>query len=857
MDSFIKIPMIKKYTFFFCLLFITSISFSQVVNVNPDPDGEPWLAGKLRPLTADDWVFLDQLPRLTTPPELSSRGLPPAVDNSQQPYFRPIFNQDGGSCGQASGMGYCFTYEIDCERQVPADNLVTQYPTHYTWNFLNGGDGGGSWYFDGWVIVKSDGCPNVLDWGGDFAYGGWSRWMNGYDDYYSGMQNKVLDIFAISVGNEHGLETLKNWLFDHFGKREPGGLACFAAGVSNYFTMDNLSPGTPESGKSVVVWWDSEVNHAMTIVGYNDSIRYDFNGDGQYTNHIDINGDGQVTMKDWEIGALKFANSWGPWFGDQGTAYMMYKGLADATSQGGIWTNTVHVITTRPVYDPFITFKATVKHTSRNKIRLVAGVAADTSATEPDYEFTFPVFYHQGGPLYMQGGNTEADKTLEFGLDITPLLGHIVSGEPARFFFSLVEMDFNNTGTGEIVSLSLIDYTDGGEEVTCPLQHVPIVEHGTTTISVCKTVTFNSPYIATEALPPATANEPYSVQMEASGGTPPYAWDILINYEESHIIGIYPAITDEQLIPTDNDDGYITKELDFLFPFYGEMTNQVTLLTDGSIVFEEAFTYIRDEEKLKTSRAISAYCTDLMLYPDQGDGIFYQGNSQMAMFRWKASKYNEPEVNIDVVVVLFPSGIIDFYYADDITNGTGWGAGISKGDGESFSIACISNTGTIPDNYALRFRPPEYPAEMSITHNGLFSGVPSVNDYTWDITFRITDYLNITSTKTLPFSTLHVGMEAPAMNGKTIPVDIRPNPFSSEVSLLFVMEQKEQVEMSVYNQAGQHVRTLINPQVLPAGKHSVQWNGTSDAGTLVNNGIYYCILKAGSDQHSVKIVLLR
>jgi len=65
------------------------------------------------------------------------------------------------------------------------------------------------------------------------------------------------------------------------------------------------------------------------------------------------------------------------------------------------------------------------------------------------------------------------------------------------------------------------------------------------------------------------------------------------------------------------------------------------------------------------------------------------------------------------------------------------------------------------------------------------------------------------------------------------------------------------VEMSVYNQAGQHVRTLINPQVLPAGKHSVQWNGTSDAGTLVNNGIYYCILKAGSDQHSVKIVLLR
>ncbi|HOW24309.1 MAG TPA: FlgD immunoglobulin-like domain containing protein [Bacteroidales bacterium] len=849
--------MIKKYIVFIIILFITNNLLSQVVNVNPDPNGEPWLAGQLRPLTADDWAFLDQLPRLTTPPEMIGRGLPPMVDNSQQPYFRPIFNQDGGSCGQASGMGYCFTYEIDCERQVPANNLVTQYPTHYTWNFLNGGNGGGSWHFDGWVIVKADGCPNVLDWGGDFAYGGWSRWMSGYDDYYNGMHNRVLDIFAINVGNEHGLETLKNWLFDHMGKREPGGLACFAAGVSNNFTMTTLPYGTPEAGKSVVTWWNSEVNHAMTIVGYNDSVRYDFNGDGQYTNHIDINGDGQVTMKDWEIGALKFANSWGPWFGDGGTAYMMYKGLADATSQGGIWTNTVHVITTRPAYDPFITFKATVKHTSRNKIRFVAGVAADTSATEPDYEFTFPVFYHQGGDLYMQGGSSEADKTLECGLDITPLLGHIVSGEPARFFFSLVEMDFNNAGTGEIVSLSLIDYTNGGEEVASPLQHVPIVEHGTTTISVCKTVTFDAPVIATELLPPATVDEPYSVQMEASGGTPPYVWDILINYEENHIIGIYPAITDEQLIPTDNDDGYVTKELGFSFPYYGEMMDHVTLLTDGSIVFEEAFTYIRDEEKLKTSKAISAYCADLMLYPDQGDGIFYQGSSQAAIFRWKASKFNEPDVNIDVAVVLFPNGFIDFYYADDITGGTGWGAGVSKGDGESFTIACISNAGSIPDNYALEYRPPDYPAEMSITAAGLFSGTPSRDNHSWDITFRITDFLNITATRTLPFSTLHVGIDTPDPIIRDIPVMIRPNPFSSEVSLMFDLVRETQVEMSVYSLSGQLVTTLIRPQVLPAGNHSIQWNGTSDAGTLVNTGIYYYRMNAGDRKSTGKIILLR
>ena len=32
----------------------------------------------------------------------------------------------------------------------------------------------------------------------------------------------------------------------------------------------------------------------MTIVGYNDSIRFDYNGDGKYTNDVDQNEDGII-----------------------------------------------------------------------------------------------------------------------------------------------------------------------------------------------------------------------------------------------------------------------------------------------------------------------------------------------------------------------------------------------------------------------------------------------------------------------------------------------------------------------------------------------------------------------------------
>lgn len=848
--------MARKYTILICLYLLSNALIAQVVNVNPDPGGDPWLAGGLRPLTADDWEFLNDLPRLTTPPERAGRDLPAAVDNTTQPYFRPIFMQDGGSCGQASGMGYCFTYEIDCERGVPADNLLTQYPTHYTWNFLNGGTGGGSWHFDGWVIVQSDGCPNVLDWGGDYAYGGYSRWMSGYDEYYNGMHNKVLDIFAIQVGNEQGLETLKHWLFNHLGKKEPGGLAVFAAGVSNDFTMTSLPAGTPEAGKSVVVWWDAEVNHAMTIVGYNDSIRYDFNGDGQYTNHIDINSDGTVNVKDWEIGALKFANSWGMGFGDGGTSYMMYKGLADATSQGGIWTNTIHVITTRQVYDPFVTLKGTVKHTSRDKIRFMAGVSADTNALKPDYEMTFPLFRNQGGNLYMQGGYSEEDKTLEYGLDITPLLSQITSGQPARFFFSIVETDPANTGTGEMVSLSLTDYTSG-EEIIFPQQHLPIAENDTTTVSVCATISFNAPSITTEELPPAVVNEPYNVQLEASGGTPPYAWDLLINYEENPIIGIYPAINDELLVPTDYDDGYAIRELEFSFPFYGETYDQVTLLTDGSIVFEEAFDYIRDEEKLKNSKVITAYCADLMIYPGQGDGIYYQGNASSATFRWKTSKYDEPDVDIDVVVVLNASGIIDFYYANSMTDGTGWASGISKGDGQSFTIASVSNTNSLPDNCALEFRPPDYPMGMNITGDGIFQGVPALDNHSWEITFRVTDYLNIASTKALTLSTGHVDVPAPGEMAGQLSADVRPNPFSTETRIGFYLDQMTQVELKIYNLEGKQVKTLIHPRPFQPGSHAVVWNGSTDTGSVAKNGVYHYFLKAGNRIGTGKIVLLK
>jgi len=68
------------------------------------------------------------------------------------------------------------------------------------------------------------------------------------------------------------------------------------------------APGTPEAGKEFVYAWGTSGDHALTIVGYNDDVRFDWNDDVEYTNDEDINDDGKVNMWDWEIGAVKIAN---------------------------------------------------------------------------------------------------------------------------------------------------------------------------------------------------------------------------------------------------------------------------------------------------------------------------------------------------------------------------------------------------------------------------------------------------------------------------------------------------------------------------------------------------------------------
>ncbi len=84
-----------------------------------------------------------------------------------------------------------------------------------------------------------------------------------------------------------------------------------------------------------------------------------------------------------------------------------------------------------------------------------------------------------------------------------------------------------------------------------------------------------------------------------------------------------------------------------------------------------------------------------------------------------------------------------------------------------------------------------------------------------------------------------------------------PNPFNASTTISFDLPNSGDVEISVYNSLGQHVKTLFARGTYPAGTVSVVWDSTSDAGTAVSSGIYFYRIETESAVYSGKMLLLR
>ena len=65
-----------------------------------------------------------------------------------------------------------------------------------------------------------------------------------------------------------------------------------------------------------------------------------------------------------------------------------------------------------------------------------------------------------------------------------------------------------------------------------------------------------------------------------------------------------------------------------------------------------------------------------------------------------------------------------------------------------------------------------------------------------------------------------------------------PNPFNPTTMIHYQLPKLTDVTIDVYNVLGGKVATLVNGK-MPAGMHSISWNGKDDAGNIVGNGVYF------------------
>lgn len=826
----------------------------KLINVNPDPDGQPWYAGGVPDkLTPEQLKKLESLPVL----DFSKRNveLPYKADNSQNDFFRPVFNQQGGSCAQASGVGYQFTYEVNFKQNTSAKLIQNQFPSHYTWNYLNEGIGLGSVTLDGWDIIKATGCPTVATFGGMTGDDRTNtKYMNSYDKYVSGMNWRVDSVSRFKITTVEALNSLRQYLFDRGTGASVGGLVNFSTLVCDstgkLVPIDTLADGTEEAGKLVVTKWGVTGGHAMTIVGYNDSVRFDYNGDGKYTNDIDINNDGVVDVRDWEIGAYIVANTWSEKWANDGFIYMMYKVGASPISEGGLTaSNNTTCITAKTDYQTKLNYKVTIKHNIRSKIRLVVGIANDTAAQEPEYTFDYPIFAYQGGDHPLEG-KLMSDE-IEIALDVNPLLQYL-SSRQAKFFFMVKSLG----GSGKVTSFSLVEYRNPNKviEVKCPQENVEI-RNGTTVLSLNYAPQVSDMVIETQTIPNATVNESYTFALKASGGTEPYVWTVKQNqYTQNDITDSFPEISSTVLKPNDIDDGIAEQKIDFEFPFYGEKYSTVYVSTDGSILFTPDFKYIRSRNAIPRNKTITPFGADLTFETD-GDDMYYEGNQECAAFRWKTTRFwgKDEKVNVDIAVKLYPSGKIQFFYNKELTNGiSGLAHGFSAGNNDDYYILNIENTSQIPDNYALEFVPAQLPPGIEVKEDGTICGTPTVDNETWEIIIICTDANKNVKVKTYEFSTA----KTPIVANGTMPSF---KGFSycknrSHVQFTFATLKPGIVKLEVFDMSGKRIATVAN-EFKKAGLHSFTWDMQSKVSAKVSSGLYLCKLSTGK-QFDVKRMIL-
>lgn len=443
-------------------------------------------------------------------------GLPDHVNNGASKYFRkPVTNQEGNSCGITSRHSHMMAYELNAYRDKDGSLAENMLPAHFAFVPAYKEDPNKENY------AKYVGIPDGATFGGtnySNIYGGpysensnnYGR-MQGYENWHKAMFNRITENpnFPLGAMTEQGALAWKRWLYNHNGDESfhAGGVIGIGLASSGLDVADIASTTANNNagvtGLKYLTHWGTGVDHAMVIVGYDDRIEFDLDGNGTY-------GETSNNFGQNETGAWIACNSWGNWQ-NGGFIYVPYalgsptskavsKTVGSTTYSGyeagdtNGWTGEIYKI--RKDYTPIRTLKAAVAYSKRSEIQICVGISTNLNATTPDKTLVLANHNYHGD---YDGDGTDAEvpmlglwsdgqlhtEAMEFGYDLTDFTNEFNRHVPLKYFL-IINTKSGASGSGQIEYASIIDYelNQNGVETPFASKNVTITNNGgTTTIS--------------------------------------------------------------------------------------------------------------------------------------------------------------------------------------------------------------------------------------------------------------------------------------------------------------------------------------------------------------------------------------
>lgn len=401
------------------------------------------------PLTAAQRALKASVPEWRPTIMSRSNDLPASVDNSRQKYFVPVFNQgSNNSCSQASGVRYVFSYEVNRMLDRDAADPANVFCYHFTWNFLNEGENQGSHSFLGYDLMKECGTLDMTQFEDkEYSYPQQTQWVSGYDIYTKAMNYRVGSYSKFNLKTREGIDLLRRYLHDHGDGSEAGGIASISYDTDDWGLKRYEGPSQTSVGY-IVTKEGKDGPHAITVVGYDDTVEYDFDGNG--------------SISDDERGAFIFVNSWGTIWGSDGKCYIPYSVMLADPAVGGLTEGDADAYMVTPLIgEPQMVFKVKLAYSRRNELSLLLG-AADGDAKMPSVEFTYPIMNRQGGAVPMQGYN--APEEMEVALNFSRYYETVKGYDEPRFFLTVRRTAAQ--GTGKILEFSVLDLVTGTQYIS-------------------------------------------------------------------------------------------------------------------------------------------------------------------------------------------------------------------------------------------------------------------------------------------------------------------------------------------------------------------------------------------------------